>query len=175
MRTRTILARWSLGTVAEEASAQAALLLRNTISSWLQFFLGRLGSGVQRRVVQLSKFQFVSTFYEAAAATAAALAPAESIMQENVVDESEGPYFPFNRREPYPKRLKVDFRRLPVRFCIESRILWVFLAAYIYAQGLSIHRVSKLEAARLPRALVGPCSVLLLLLLHLILPRPVPL
>ncbi|CAM9823210.1 unnamed protein product, partial [Ectocarpus sp. 8 AP-2014] len=34
-------------------------------------------------------------------------------MQEHVVDESRGPYFPFNRRETYPKRLKVDFRRLP--------------------------------------------------------------
>ncbi|CBJ26523.1 conserved unknown protein [Ectocarpus siliculosus] len=34
-------------------------------------------------------------------------------MQEQVVDESRGPYFPFNRRETYPKRLKVDFRRLP--------------------------------------------------------------
>lgn len=33
---------------------------------------------------------------------------------DHVKDESKGPYFPYDRREPYPKRLKVDFRRLPV-------------------------------------------------------------
>lgn len=38
-----------------------------------------------------------------------------NMQEEHVVDESRGPYFPFNRRETYPKRLKVDFRRLPVR------------------------------------------------------------
>ena len=32
------------------------------------------------------------------------------------LDESSGPYFPFDRRETYPRRIKVDFRRLPVRF-----------------------------------------------------------
>lgn len=37
---------------------------------------------------------------------------------EHVEDESRGPYFPFNRRETYPPRLKVDFRRLPVRWCV---------------------------------------------------------
>ncbi|CAM9875416.1 unnamed protein product [Scytosiphon promiscuus] len=36
------------------------------------------------------------------------------MQEEHVVDESRGPYFPFNRRETYPKRLKVDFRRLPI-------------------------------------------------------------
>lgn len=35
--------------------------------------------------------------------------------EDLVPDESQGPYFPYNRRERYPKRLKVDFRRLPVR------------------------------------------------------------
>lgn len=35
---------------------------------------------------------------------------------EHVVeDESRGPYFPYDRREPYPKRLKVNFRNLAVR------------------------------------------------------------
>lgn len=33
---------------------------------------------------------------------------------EHVEGESRGPYFPYDRREPYPKRLKVDFRRLTV-------------------------------------------------------------
>lgn len=47
-------------------------------------------------------------------------------MQEHVVDESRGPYFPFNRRETYPKRLKVDFRRLPVRVCV-SLSLWYWV------------------------------------------------
>lgn len=32
-----------------------------------------------------------------------------------VEDESRGPYFPYDRREPYPKRLKVNFRNLAVR------------------------------------------------------------
>lgn len=54
-------------------------------------------------------------------------------MQEDVVDESEGPYFPFDRREPYPKRLRVDFRRLPVRFWIgvPLRVSYFFSATYI--------------------------------------------
>lgn len=36
-------------------------------------------------------------------------------MDEEIQDESSGPYYPFDRKERYPKRLKVDFRRLPVR------------------------------------------------------------
>ncbi|CAM9446213.1 unnamed protein product [Pylaiella littoralis] len=40
-------------------------------------------------------------------------------MHEHVVDESAGPYFPFNRRETYPRRLKVDFRRLPTNTLLQ--------------------------------------------------------
>lgn len=36
-------------------------------------------------------------------------------MQEEIEDECSGPYFPFDRNERYPKRLKVDFRKLAVR------------------------------------------------------------
>lgn len=35
-------------------------------------------------------------------------------MQDQVVNEFKGPYFPFNRREHYPRQLKVDFRKLTV-------------------------------------------------------------
>lgn len=41
-------------------------------------------------------------------------------MQEHVVDESKGPYFPMDRREQYPKRMRVNFRRLAV--CLVSRV-----------------------------------------------------
>lgn len=60
-----------------------------------------------------SEFNVSNDTYSSAWCNPAAAAAANS-MQEHVVDESRGPYFPFNRRETYPKRLKVDFRRLPV-------------------------------------------------------------
>lgn len=48
-------------------------------------------------------------------------------MDEHVADESGGPYFPFNRRETYPPRLKVDFRRLPVSGLCEVDVARVVL------------------------------------------------
>lgn len=55
---------------------------------------------------------------------------------EHVSDESRGPYFPFNRREKYPPRLKVDFRRLPasVKFVLLLRRLMLRARCGVFVQ-----------------------------------------
>lgn len=52
-------------------------------------------------------------------------------VDEHVADESRGPYFPFNRRETYPPRLKVDFRRLPASVMHEVDVVLVVLGCFV--------------------------------------------
>lgn len=66
-------------------------------------------------------------------------------MQKQIEDESDAPYVPSDRREReiYPKRLKLDFRKLSVRVSLGVGV------------GGSVEQT---KAARLPRLLSVFCS-----------------